>query len=89
MSDSPFDDRHAEIRRMGIEQHIPREHEFRQLLYGPAGRRIRHPLVALMTSQDLGPCRHALAQRVVAGTLEITTSFGPDELRKPPYKNRQ
>ena len=78
---SPFELRHAEIRRQGVARHIPRELEYRQLLYGPPGRRIRHPLVSLMTEQDLGPCRHALAQRVVAGTLEVVTDFGPDGLR--------
>jgi|GEM_PF-4541023 len=86
MGDSPFDKEHAWVRTFGIQRHIPREHEYRQLLYGPPNRRIKYPLVSLMTSQELGPCRHALAQRVVAGTMEVHTTFGPDELQRKPYK---
>lgn len=45
------------------------------MLYGV--RRLRFPLLALQVSRDLGPARHALEQRVVAGTLEITYPFKP------------
>lgn len=30
-------------------------------------RRLRYPLLALTTSQDMGPARHAIEQRVIAG----------------------
>ena len=68
---------------MGIQRHIPREHEYRQLLYGPPGRRVKFPLMSIMHEKELGNCRHALAQRVVAGTLEVTLPFGPDSLHAP------
>ncbi len=80
----PFDLRHQEIvGQLGMAQHIPREHEYRQLLYGPPGRRVKHPLMAIMHEKELGACRHALAQRTVAGTMEIVMPWGPDSLHAP------
>lgn len=73
---SPWSRRHREIERRGIARHIPREHELRQLLYGP-GRVVKHPLAALMVEKDMGPARHALSQRTVAGTMEIVFQAGP------------
>lgn len=52
----------------------------RSLLYGI--RKLRYPLVALMVSQDLGPVRHAVAQRVVAGTFQIQYPFRPKPVPK-------
>ena len=83
---SPFERRHRAIRHMGIQRHIPAESEYRQLLYGPMGRRVKYPLMSLMHEKELGACRHALAQRVVAGTLEVTIPFGPDRLHAPKKK---
>lgn len=33
------------------------------------------PLMALRTQSNLGPCRHALSQMVVAGTLTVLPPF--------------
>ena len=37
----------------------------------PGRRTFGWPLMALQAQRDLGPVRHALAQRVVAGTMTI------------------
>jgi len=39
------------------------------LLHGE--RVYQWPLLALQTTQDLGNCRHALSQMVVAGTMDV------------------
>ncbi len=41
------------------------------LLYGQSLRKLRRPLLALEISQELGPCRHAVAQRTVAGMVIV------------------
>jgi len=41
----------------------------RGLLRGP--RALKFPLMSLLVRQELGNCRHALAQRVVAGSMVI------------------
>ena len=71
---SPLRLRHQEIERFGIRRHIPRETDRRQLLFGP-GRVTKYPLMALKTDKELGDCRHALAQRVVAGVEEVNWVF--------------
>lgn len=78
---SPFRARHDELVVRGVQRHIPREVHRRQLLFGP-GRAVKFPLVALTTQQDMGDVRHALSQRTVAGTAEVTFPFAPE--RVPP-----
>lgn len=41
--------------------------------HGPTfgNRRLRFPLLSLQASQELGPCRHALSQRTVAGFMTV------------------
>jgi hypothetical protein len=41
-------------------------------------------LIALHTEMNMGPVRHALAQRVVAGTMEVHYSLAPREQAIPP-----
>lgn len=36
-------------------------------------RRFGRPLMALLAKKNLGPCRHALSQMVVAGTMYVQT----------------
>lgn len=45
------------------------------VLFGRRG--LYRPNVALQTIQRLGPARHAIAQRTVAGTVEIHAPFAP------------
>ncbi len=47
------------------------------LLFGSRG--IKRPMVALVTKQNLGPCRHALAQMVVAGVMTVHPPLGPGQ----------
>lgn len=67
---SPWAARHVEVGALSVQQFIPKEIHRRKLLFGPA-RWVAHPLMAIRVSQDMGPARHALAQRVVAGTKEV------------------
>lgn len=68
--DSPMRERHREVGALSVQKFIPKEVHRRRLLFGPA-RWVAHPLMAIRVSQDMGPARHALAQRVVAGTKEV------------------
>jgi hypothetical protein len=61
-------------RRSNLPGHV------RSALYGR--RAVRFPLLALTTAQDMGPARHALAQRVVSGAMDIRYPFKPK--RVPP-----
>ena len=45
------------------------------VLFGRRG--LYRPTVALQTIQRLGPARHAIAQRTVAGIVEIHAPFAP------------
>ena len=45
------------------------------ILNGP--RRKRYPLIALTTQRSMGPARHTLSQRVVAGTFFINPPYKP------------
>lgn len=56
---------HAEACRLGRQRGPSVRREARVVIYGD--RRLRFPLLALTTSQELGPARHALEQRIVAG----------------------
>jgi hypothetical protein len=70
---TPFIISHAEAIRMG---RIARQNTgavFFDLLRGR--RSLRYPVMSILVSKDLGPCRHALAQRVVAGTMHVHFPF--------------
>jgi hypothetical protein len=43
------------------------------ILYGERG--LKWPMMALRTQMELGPCRHALAQMVVAGDMVVFPPF--------------
>lgn len=45
------------------------------VLFG--GRGLYRPSVALQTIQRLGPARHAIAQRTVAGMIEVHAPWAP------------
>lgn len=55
---------------------------FEDVLRGFRG--VRRPLIALSTEQNMGPVRHALSQRVVAGTMTVHYSLAPREEAIPP-----
>ena len=69
---SPFRQRHDRATRFG---RLATGTSFKKDLL--RGRRyMRRPLMALMTELNMGPVRHALAQRTIAGTMEVHTG-GP------------
>ena len=57
-------DRAARFHRHALGAHLHSD-----LLHGE--RDFQWPLMALRTTQDLGNCRHALSQMVVAGTMSV------------------
>lgn len=66
---SPLAHAHQSACRIGKPSHQPKVISHRRLLYG--WRALRIPVISVMNDRELGHCRHALAQRVVAGTLEV------------------
>ncbi len=46
------------------------------ILFGERG--LKWPMMALRTQMELGPCRHALAQMVVAGEMVVFPPFVPN-----------
>lgn len=70
--ESPLAAFHHEARRLASPQHQQPGVRPPDLLYGR--RALKKPLIALTTSRELGPCRHALSQMVVAGVM-TTPSF--------------
>lgn len=72
---------HADACRLGRERGPSVRREARAVLYGD--RRLRYPLLALTTSQEMGPARHALEQRIVAG---FTAAPPPGPTRVPPAR---
>jgi hypothetical protein len=54
----------------------------RDLLFGTRG--IKRPMVALVTKQNMGPCRHALAQMVVAGVMTVHPPLRPGQAPPTP-----
>jgi hypothetical protein len=71
---SPFRDGWQISCRLGQRRTMDLTHE-RTRLYGV--HKMRYPLLALQVSQDLGPARHALSQRVVSGTMNVRYPFRP------------
>jgi hypothetical protein len=66
------------VRLAAVAAALPVEREDR--LYGPHG--LKFPVLALLVNRHLGPVRHALAQRTVAGGMSIRYAPGdraPDE----------
>jgi hypothetical protein len=71
---------HADARRLG---RAVDTHEFhRDILRG--SRRIARPMMAIATKQNMGPCRHALAQMVVAGVMTVTPPLRPGQAPPAP-----
>lgn len=74
--------------RLGQRRTMDLTHE-RSRLFGV--HKMRYPLLALQVAQELGPARHALAQRVVTGTMNIRYPFRPVPVPKaaaaPPRPN--
>lgn len=60
---------HAEGCRLGEARDPAELGARRSLSYGPRG--LKFPLLALQAEQQLGPVRHALAQRTVAGVMQV------------------
>lgn len=70
---TPLSFSHSDAIRMG---RLARRHTgavFFDLLRGR--RSLRYPVMSILVQKDLGPCRHALAQRVVAGTMHVHFPF--------------
>ena len=40
-------------------------------------RRKRYPLIALNTQRSMGPARHILSQKIVAGTFSVDPPYKP------------
>jgi hypothetical protein len=52
------------------------------------GRRTkRYPLMALTTQRSMGPARHVLSQRVVAGTFVVDAPYNPSQTHKNNHKS--
>ncbi|MAA78045.1 MAG: hypothetical protein CL916_02210 [Deltaproteobacteria bacterium] len=52
------------------------------------GRRTkRYPLIALTTHRSMGPARHVLSQRVVAGTFVVDAPYNPSQTHKNNHKS--
>lgn len=85
MKPSPFVLRHAELHRLHAKAGFGRSLMQGKLLFGTHA--LRYPLIALLTSRDLGPARHAVAQRSVAGTVAYVLA-GPVKVpsASPPPK---
>jgi len=66
---------HGETRQISVQhqRQLPWE---RARIFGQRG--IYRPTMAIHTISRLGPVRHALAQRSIAGTLEVHAPFAPE-----------
>lgn len=79
---SPFSTLHCETRAVAARHQRGQPWE-RARVYGQRG--IYRPTMAIHTLSRLGPVRHALAQRAIAGTLEVHAPFAiplSDEARE-------
>ena len=70
---TPLTHSYAEATRMGRLARRNTGAVFFDLLRGR--RSLRYPVMSILVQKDLGPCRHALAQRVVAGTMHVHLPF--------------
>lgn len=84
-SASPFRSRHVEACRFGRSSVRLTAHNKEVQIYGLRGD-VKYPLMSIMIQQELGNCRHALAQRVVAGTMTVhyAPGDGPPKLKPSP-----
>jgi hypothetical protein len=73
LAHSPLKYNHAMTARWIKQAMTFHDHLRRDLLYG--GRALRWPIMALRTSLDFGPVRHALAQMVVSGEMVVFPPF--------------
>lgn len=82
---SPLGARHSEACRFGRTSVRVTQSNKTVLLYGIRGN-VKYPLMSIMVQQELGNCRHALAQRVVAGTMTVhyAPGDGPPRLKPTP-----
>jgi hypothetical protein len=71
---SPFRRRHAEAARMARLAALPVARGAARLPY-TRFRKFKYPLAALLVQRELGNVRHALARRVVAGTMSVHFAF--------------
>lgn len=78
MKPSPLRREHAHVARFQAVATGPTARHHQNLLIGE--RQFGWPLMALRTKSELGPCRHALSQMVVAGTMTVFPPF----MSKPP-----
>lgn len=76
---SPLVANHQEATRLVPPARLQHLNRLRSLLFGR--HLTRFPLMALTVSQDMGPARHAVTQRTVAGTVTFIT---PVPQRVPP-----
>lgn len=74
----PLSRSHRQAVQLGEAAEHPAFH--RDLLYGRRG--IKRPMVALTTKKELGNCRHALSQMVVAGVMTVHPPMRPGERSK-------
>lgn len=65
---------HDEACRLGDEGRPRAALARHDLLFGIHA--LKFPIIAVTVSNELGNCRHALAQRAVAGTMEVSLPFG-------------
>jgi hypothetical protein len=70
---TPFTKSYAKSIRMGRLARRNTGAVYFDLLRGR--RSLRYPVMSILVQKDLGPCRHALAQRVVAGTMHVQLPF--------------
>ena len=67
---SPFGARYHEACRMGRHAMRGTSSNKEVLIYGLRGA-VKHPLMSVLVQREFGNARHALAQRVVAGTMTV------------------
>ena len=70
---SPFSDRYHEACRMGRRAMRGTAANKEVLIYGVRGA-VKYPLMSVLVQREFGNARHALAQRVVAGTMTVHTA---------------
>lgn len=74
---------HRQSRRLGLARSDVQLRRWRSLLYGTDLRKLRRPLLALEVAQEMGPCRHAVAQRHVAGFMSVHFPPPPSNTARP------
>ncbi len=82
---SPIQVSHREACRFGRRSLRAVRRARQVVIYGRRGN-VKYPLMSILVAQDLGNCRHALAQRVVAGTMTVhyAPGDGPSKAKPSP-----